>query len=40
VYAAAAEALGPSAADRVLARATAVAEALPEALKFSPRRLL
>ena len=40
VYAASAEALGPSAADRALARAAALAEALPEALKFPPRRLL
>lgn len=40
VYAAAAEALGPTAADRALARAASVAEALPEATKFSPARLL
>ncbi len=40
VYAAAAEALGPIAADRALARAASVAESLPEALKFPPARLV
>lgn len=40
IYAAAAEALGPIAADRQLARASQLADALPEALKFSPRKLL
>lgn len=40
IYAAAAEAIGPTEADRQLARAVSAAEALPEAQAFSPRRLL
>lgn len=40
VYVATAEALGPVAADRLLARATQVASALPEASRFAPTRLL
>lgn len=40
VYAAAAEAIGPIEADRHLARATTLAEQLPEAQAFAPRRLL
>lgn len=40
MFAAAAEALGPTTAKRVLAHAARVAETLPEALQFPPRRLL
>ena len=40
IYAAAAEAIGPTEADRQLARAAAAAETLPEAQAFAPRRLL
>lgn len=40
IYAAAAEAIGPTEADRQLARAVNSAETLPEAQAFSPRRLL